>query len=168
MPLIQLIPSLEDREFTLGPGHWSGDQGWDNDPFGGHSSYITLTPSIPLEHKVTQLNYPYIKPLPGKQNIFGFVAGMKLVGGTVFLKRTFSDGSYSYVYNYSFMLSSPGWTPTLGWTFNVPGTWNIPGSFLSIEYWTNDAIPKTLCLDSFSLTAWVTPKIQYLPIIGVG
>jgi hypothetical protein len=170
MGLHQLIPDVQDREFPSGAGHWTGDCVWEDGPFDGHQGFLIVDIATEGEEKQFQLEYPALKPPPDK---------------TLYFYYSFTtSGGYGGAMNYWLnlfdgvnLLSPTGWyiQPYDPWlrvmvTFVTPPGWNRLNSLFLIKQALVSGPPIRFHWDNFSLEAYITeiPKIQYLPIMGVG
>lgn len=167
MPVKELIPSIEDREFPSGSGNWTGDQVWSSDPIGGHDSYITLT-SSPLPQEVNSyLYYPYIKPKRNMYNGLRFQAARKVWGGGAsYFRWYFGDGVYAWEGGPFYLMGINIWLYFSRFAI-IPLDWNIKNTYLRIQASGLEGNWGTYAFDNFSLRVLLPPQSDHLPLMGV-
>jgi hypothetical protein len=168
MPVQQLIPDIQDREFTSGSGHWAGVITWHPETYDGHTGFIEI-PLQPSEPQLTiQLNYPNVIP----EQLMGVTATLKasFAPGTGFHPvpvAYLTDGNYSFVYTFS------GTEPGTSWEIYqaaeaLPADWNNAAARITVtpQGFPGDDTP--VYLDDFSITTEITvTKVDHLPLMGI-
>lgn len=159
------IPQKIDRDFETSSGNWQGDQVWTPETFDLHTAFIIVESPGPGDIKQTLLAYPYIKPVPGKENGFSFAVGSKNPDpdGT-HVRWSLSDGVYTFGET-EMNFTAPEFRADVGDAFDIPVDWIVEDTQLIIQ-----AVPINnagdICIDDVSLKA--KGKIQHLPIMGIG
>ncbi len=164
----QLIPDIEDREFTHGQGHWTGDLSWSAEPYPGESPAILATINDEHLEATLILQYPYIKPVPKKLNhlIVPIYATYEPAPG-ITGDMTLTDGVYAYV-NDHLGWFGPGYPFINEIVQELPEDWNVENTVLTIHFKSPNGYSAIFVLDNIALYIEVPTKIQYLPLVGVG
>ena len=177
MPIEELIKDQEDRELTTGPGNWTGDCIWDPGPYYDKLGFLAMPFDGEYQEKQTQLQYPALKA----------TAGDTINLWVTWIHRTPDKAiDYKYYYlsdgNYMLLGTYVGWEMVGSWNrvqyrFTTPADWNPNNSTLILKAINGTDYPVDWCLDDFSLIGWeeelpppppVIPKVQYLPLVGIG
>lgn len=161
------ITPLNNREFTTGPGDWTGPLVWHEDILDFHQGYITVAVNGGGGIQTISLSYPHIKPAPGVINgldgarittIFPTVASLQFTW-------LITDGIY-FDFTRTETASFNQWMG-MGGIYNLPGDWKVKDTILSITILNEGVGLGEMGFDGFDLTPY-TKAAQYLPILGVG
>lgn len=167
MSVVQLIPSIVDRELTTGPGNWTGDFNWDPGPFFGQSGYLQKLLPPPNQYFSHQLQYPAVsavkdyiltltfkmRPSFHQNNIIS--RDVKLLDGV----RTLSPASWR-------VNTAPLWhIHTL--RYPAQTEWIKAATILRIEFLNGPWATTTLRWDDFSFTYERLTRLDHLPLMGV-
>lgn len=168
MPQVELIPSIEDREFPTSRGNWIGDLSWHGDTWYGRKGYVSVKqPPSPLEIEIS-LAYPYVRPAPKELNtlIFNYCCFVQSNSGWK-MKYGITDGVYDFSFTFSFTLGVFEWLPRAisPW---IPSDWNLPASKIYIITSLNTLDFGELAFDGFTLFYIKKARPDHLPVMGVG
>jgi len=167
MPEGQAIIDQEDREFITSLGNWTGDAIWNPGPLFGYEGLMEFVCDPGGPNKTEQLIYPNVIIPKSADSLFAVNSGKILtVFGDPEISITLDDQNGNVINLLPIL--KPGYLfAGMNWNFITPTYWKRNGSRITITASFPDAAEGSMYLKFFSII-WVTQKIQYLPILGVG
>jgi len=166
--MTEVIINQEDRQFTSSIGNWTGEIDWEPGPIKGREGLMHFKCPITQDLIHAYLNYPHMKvpknltasleflitqleaPTPGLDSLWYYYDGVNTV--LPYYHSIFPIGLWLRHY----ML------------YNMPPTWNKANGKIILWIKNEGAAEKNFYLDNISGYYEAPPKIQYLPLIGVG
>lgn len=169
MPTIQLIPNLKNREFTSGPGDWTGETNWVYGPHEGQYGYLKTEANVIGETHQFKLSYPFVLSEPGETLTLTRLSGTEPLPLHDLLRTvTLTDGVYSLVGTVSLIPGPPGWAHYQH-IINTPADWNKLNTSIIVDFINLADHYDILYDDKYSLTyvKEELTRIDYLPLMGV-
>lgn len=167
MPTIQLIPSLENREFTSSLGNWIGQTTWFYGPHYGQYGMTKNEANYTGEIFQFQLSYPYVSAPPNTSLVLRYLRSTDpLPLHDLLLKVWISDGVYNLVGIVSLIPGPPNWAHYQH-KIDTPSDWTKGNTALKVKYTMLANHYDVDYLDNFSMTMEKEIKSDHLPLMGV-
>lgn len=167
MPDIELIKSIQDREFTSGLGNWTGQCDWQDGPILSRQGvlHVEMPPGTTL--KQFQLQYPAFKALPEVAYNLSFVNyGIIVSGQIAWLGLSFSDGVYEAA-GTLFEFGTPGTWRDFTCNLLPPLGWNPNTALLKIKVYSLGDYLLNSYFDNFSILYYSAARLDHLMLMGV-
>jgi len=161
------IQPENNREFTTGPGDWTGDFVWHPETLEDRQGFIAFHLPEGGAVKNMSLAYPHIKPVPNKWNDFkGAILALAETNDYALYSWLITDGVYSNWEKTDFGVQHPWWIG-FGMGIDVPSDWDVENTVLNISAYVPSGKAAIVAFDAFHLSVEMA-KPQYLPLVGVG
>jgi len=157
----------EDREFVSTVGHWTGDMVWQEyvPPLGFGVARFIFSPGD--TEKSMSLLYPHFAPEPKKTYQFYFSFEKQFIGPDVTFEWLITDGNHEF--SGSMTLISPDYGGTLVEMIEIPKDFNQALARLETYATAEEQEEEhSTFSDNYAMVLETIPRIQYLPIMGVG
>jgi hypothetical protein len=162
----QLIPDIEDREFTTGPGHWTGDFEWVAEMYPGGGPALSVEITTETKEAIIRLDYPNIKAFLNKvHTLFINIFCNNQTGGNIFCDATLILAGHQYEFT-GLQAGSGGFVNDLYATLGNAG--DPTDTSLEIHVYSLEAEDPTGTWQFYGVAGYVPAGMQYLPLVGIG
>jgi len=166
--MTEVIQPAENREFTSSIGNWTGNASWWTGPIAGRSGLMSIPVGGGGPDTNVSLSYPYVKIPPNiSLNFWSVVKIYPPVFSGWFDSATISDETTSITKHVSGIDLPDTWGTAMCF-FDTPPSWDKTKSSLTLTM--RNILPgnSNVYIDILSLLTPTPPKIDHLPLMGVG
>lgn len=161
------IQPENNRTFTTGSGDWVGDLIWHGDTYEGHQGYISVPVEGTATPKTISLQYPAIKPVPGKDfTLRTYPHYLEYAGSGFTLGWQITDGVYTFSQHLEHFFDGFPWDQ-IAIVDTMPNDWTPESTTLSLTIGVIEDAPAELVFDHFSFETEAPARTDHLPLMGV-